>query len=48
MNNERLNGILSSIDQVNNQDPNQITFDNVTYPKEYIYGHQMTNMLDEH
>ena len=48
MNHERLNGILSSIDQVNNEDPNQITFDNVTHPKEYIYGHQMTNMLDEH
>jgi len=40
--------ILSAIDLINNDDPNQITFDNITHPKEYIYGHQMTNMLDEH
>lgn len=48
MNLNRLNAILSAIDLINNEDPNQITFDNISHPKEYIYGQQMSNMLDKH
>ncbi|MCJ8320311.1 MAG: DUF4202 domain-containing protein [Colwellia sp.] len=48
MNLDRLNAMLSAIDLINNEDPNQITFDNRSHPKEYIYGQQMTTMLDKH
>ena len=48
MNNDRLNAVLSAIDLINNEDPNQITFDDSTHPKEVIYGLQMSNMLDKH
>jgi len=45
---DRLNAIFSAIDLINNEDPNQITFNNISHPKEYIYGQQMTNTLDQH
>jgi len=48
MSQSRLNEVLAAIDLVNNQDINQIVFDNISHPKELIYGHQMTGMLDEH
>ena len=48
MNLDRLDAMLSAIDLINNEDPNQITFDNISHPKEYIYGQQMTAMLDQH
>ena len=48
MNNARLNNILAAIDAINNEDPNHIVFDDIEHPKEYIYGHQMTNMLNQH
>ena len=44
----RLNAMLNVIDLVNNQDPNSIMFDNLSHPKEHIYGHQMTGMLNKH
>ncbi len=46
--NPRLNPVLSAIDDINNEDPNQITFDDITQAKELVYGQQMTNTLDLH
>ena len=44
----RLDSILSAIDDINNQDPNTISFDGKQYPKEFIYGQQMSQCLRQH
>ena len=46
--NSQLEAVLAAIDDINNTDPNVIVFDEKSYPKEYIYGLQMTNMLEKH
>lgn len=44
----RLDSVLLAIDNINNQDPHSITFNGVNYPKEVIYGQQMTLCLEKH
>ena len=44
----KLNLVIEAIDNINRQDPNTITFDNNTSPKELVYGHQMSECLNLH
>lgn len=39
---------LNAIDRVNQEDPNQVSFDNKMVAKELIYGQQMTKCLNQH
>ncbi|WP_281556112.1 DUF4202 domain-containing protein [Thalassomonas sp. RHCl1] len=44
----RLDSVLSAIDDINSQDPNNISFDGQTQPKELIYGRQMSECQQQY
>jgi hypothetical protein len=44
----KLENVLSTIDKINNQDPNTVLINNQLKPKSLIYGHQMSACLNEH
>jgi hypothetical protein len=48
MNLPRLDAVLSAINCINNEDPNTIIFNDITYAKEYIYGIQMSETLEKY
>lgn len=48
MNISRLNAVLSAIDLINHDDPNKINLDGLLQAKEYVYGHQMSNCLEQY
>lgn len=48
MTSEKLNNTLSAIDEINSQDPNTLSVDNIEQPKELVYGHQMTACLNQY
>jgi len=45
---QKLTATLSAIDDINRQDPNSITFNNQTQPKELVYGQQMSECLEQY
>lgn len=45
---QKLTATVSAIDEINNQDPNVITFNNQTHPKALIYGQQMSDCLEQY
>ena len=45
--NSRLEAVLISIDEKNQQDPNQVVIDGKTVAKEWIYGQRMSECLSE-
>lgn len=45
---EKLNNTLSAIDDVNRQDPNIIKINDISQPKELVYGQQMTACLNQY
>ena len=47
MDQKTLNAVLTDIDNINLQDPNQISANSETVPKEWIYGKQMTGWLEK-
>jgi len=44
----KLTATLTAIDAINNQDQNTITFNDISHPKEFIYGQQMSACLEKH
>ena len=44
----RLNSVLSAIDTINQQDPHQIEENGQLQAKELVYGHQMSNCLNQY
>ncbi|WDE06384.1 DUF4202 domain-containing protein [Thalassomonas viridans] len=44
----RLDSVLSAIDDINNQDPNSVSFDGQTQPKELVYGRQMSRCQQQY
>ena len=42
---EKLNNTLSAIDDINSQDPNTVDIEDISQPKELVYGQQMTACL---
>ena len=44
----KLKATITAIDEINSQDQNMISFEGVFYPKELIYGKQMSDCLEQH
>ncbi len=44
----KLQTVLSAIDEINSQDPNQTVLDGKKQPKELLYGRYMTNCLEQY
>ena len=44
----QLDNMLSAIDDVNSQDPNQVEKDGCNQAKEFIYGHYMSSCLNQY
>jgi len=44
----KLKATITAIDEINSQDQNMISFEGVSYPKELIYGKQMSDCLEQH
>jgi hypothetical protein len=45
MTESRLDKAIALIDAANSEDPNQVTVDGKTWPKELLYSHRMSDML---
>ena len=45
MTESRLDEAIALIDAANSEDPNQVTVDGKTWPKELLYSHRMSDML---
>lgn len=48
MTNTKLTATLSAIDEVNSQDPNTIIIDELSQPKELLYGQYMTACINQY
>jgi hypothetical protein len=44
----KLKATITAIDEINSQDQNTISFEGISYPKELIYGKQMSDCLEQH
>ena len=47
MTNSRLQNVLVAIDQINNQDPNQVSHQGKSLAKEWLYGQYMSECLSQ-
>ncbi|NQY65175.1 MAG: DUF4202 domain-containing protein [Alteromonadaceae bacterium] len=48
MTNSRLEAVLSAIDNINKEDPNQTVVDGISEAKELLYGHYMSACLEQY
>jgi hypothetical protein len=48
MTSSRLKAVLTAIDNINSEDPNQTMIDGISQPNELLYGQYMTNCIEQY